>query len=163
MTRLVYLINYSLVTCSVLDNNRFAEREFENAVYGEGYEVVGPTSPNEKKVDLSGELAFNESYGKVQRHEETIDSGQEGVYKSENDTYECIDTADSAIPFSPVMNAENPLYQTVEMSSDTAKKEDVIEYSVLDSGGSATEEPVESRPRKNKTASSEDEYNKLER
>ena len=131
-------------------------------MYGEGYETVDPTSLNEKKVDISGEFAFNESYGKVQRHEETSNSGKEEVHKSKNDNYELVDSVESATPMSPIRNAENPLYQTIETNIDTAEK-DVIEYSVLDSGNDAPEEPVESRPRKNKTAGNEDEYNKLER
>ena len=147
------------------EGNLFEEREFQNTVYEEGYANIDPTSSNKEKIDklstASSELVLNKCYEEILWHKEMNNFGQEEAYKNEYANFELVMAADSAIRNSPVVKDENPLYQTVEIISDTAEEED--DYSILDSRGSATEEPVESRPRKNKMMEddSEGDYDEL--
>ena len=143
----------------------FEEREFQNTVYEDGYANIGPTSPSGEKMDklstTSNEYALNESYGKFFWHREMSNFGQEELPRSKRADYELVESVDLAVRDSPMLKAENPLYQTVEIVTGTTEEED--DYCVLDSEGRATEEPVESRPRKNKKADDEEDYDELER
>ncbi len=141
-----------------MDNGNFV-REFRNSMYGDdGYENVSPAG-SLTELDLSGRFVVNNSYGKVNCCEDGDGISDKNPYADPNEFKGSRSSAAS-----PEL-LDNPLYEVVEESSlSTGNREPgQREYGMLDEERNGPEGPVESRPRRNKSSTSAEEYSELER
>ncbi len=132
------------------------QNEIDTAFHNRGYEAAIPTSISQP-LEMSGQFTPNGSYARVSH----VPTSHNGVDNSYADPYEMRGDADSN-------NSDmlaNPLYEVIDESGETTRSISCSEhgYSVLDKERHVSKDPVESRPRKNITSTTNDEYSKLER
>ena len=157
---------YHLLHCSESTHQTTYEREHHNPIYGENYDNAGPSSENGPENNIpsgDSEFVYDTSYGET--HEETRVSGQDPRNTGDMYTYIATDSPEHKRVVrtdSSAAEISNPLYESVEASGDVI--EGGISYGRLDRSLDVSEDPVESRPRKNKVMKdTDDEYSKTER
>ncbi len=133
-----------------MDNVGFV-REFQNSVYGDdGYENA------QSKLAMPGHFVANDSYSKVDHYGDTTQ--KTGISDNDDSYADPNEFRASRSNVSPEL-IDNPLYQVVEESNSNGDPE----YGMLDKERNGPEGPVESRPRRNKSSTSAEEYSELER